>query len=174
VGGQSRSLTDADRTVQTGLGVTEQLHISEPCRVAHPGQAMDRRRYAQCSASGPSCVPVRVLDIASVLAPGSKSGHGSARGAVRQRHSPGPSHGFSAARTKRGLGIRGNRAPISAFPQTQAPHRRARFASSLAARASVRAASSRSGIASPFPKYISSGVWPLNAECGIRPLCSAT
>ena len=39
--------------------------------------------------------------------------------------------------------------------------------------ASARAASS-AGIASPVPKYISSGVWPRNAECGSTRLCSST
>ena len=39
--------------------------------------------------------------------------------------------------------------------------------------ASARAASS-AGIVSPVPKYISSGVWPRNAECGSTRLCSST
>jgi len=47
---------------------------------------------------------------------------------------------------------------------------RARFTSILSARASFLAASSSSGISPPVPKYISSGVWPLNAERGSTPL----
>ena len=44
----------------------------------------------------------------------------------------------------------------------------------LARLAAARAAASWSGTASPLAKCISSGVWPRNAECGIRPLCSPT
>ena len=57
---------------------------------------------------------------------------------------------------------------------SQVGHVVARFAFSRDWRASFLAASSLSGIGLPVPKYISSGVWPRNAEWGRRVLCSST
>src|SRR5262249_13141488 len=62
----------------------------------------------------------------------------------------------------------------SARDQLHTPHWRARFTSRRRCRAASRASLSWSGTAFPVPKYISSGVWPANAECGSRELCSLT
>ena len=53
-------------------------------------------------------------------------------------------------------------------------HDRARFTANRRARASFLLASRSRGTCSPRPKYISSGVWPRNAECGSWLLCSVT
>ncbi len=53
-------------------------------------------------------------------------------------------------------------------------HCRARFSSIRRTRASARASASWSGMSSPLPKYISSGVCPLKAEWGMTLLCSST
>ena len=58
--------------------------------------------------------------------------------------------------------------------QAQTRHRAARLTSSRLRRASCFAAASSSGTPAPVPKYISSGVWPRNAEWGRRVLCSST
>jgi len=50
----------------------------------------------------------------------------------------------------------------------------ARFAANLACLATMRASLSWFGMSFPLPKYISSGVWPLNAECGMTRLCWST
>lgn len=55
-----------------------------------------------------------------------------------------------------------------------AAHVASRFAFNRAARAAVRPATSFSGTPAPFPKCISSGVWPRNAACGTFELCSST
>jgi len=47
----------------------------------------------------------------------------------------------------------------------------ARFAVILASLATARASLSWLVTSLPLPKYISSGVWPLNAECGMTRLC---
>ena len=65
----------------------------------------------------------------------------------------------------------------TAHPAMDSRHTRhdlSRFAARRLARASVLLASSSLGMPSPMPKYISSGVWPRNAECGSRVLCSST
>ena len=49
-----------------------------------------------------------------------------------------------------------------------------RLASTRDRRAAVARAVRSAGTASPVPKYISSGVWLRNAECGSTRLCSAT
>ena len=56
----------------------------------------------------------------------------------------------------------------------QLPHVTVRFISSRATRAVRCLALSTSGTFAPVPKYTSSGVWPRNAECGRRALCSLT
>jgi hypothetical protein len=50
----------------------------------------------------------------------------------------------------------------------------ARFSANLACLATVRASLSWFGMSFPLPKYISSGVCPLNAECGMTRLCWST
>src|SRR5664279_4366882 len=40
--------------------------------------------------------------------------------------------------------------------------------------ACARAAARSTGICSPWPKYISSGVWPAKAECGTTEFCCST
>ena len=55
-----------------------------------------------------------------------------------------------------------------------AEHDRARLAACRACLASDWAACSFSGTSVPVSKYIWSGVWPLNAECGICSLCCWT
>ena len=52
--------------------------------------------------------------------------------------------------------------------------RRARFASIRSRRAKERWRARSSGTLAPLPKYISSGVWPWNAECGMVELCCTT
>ena len=49
-----------------------------------------------------------------------------------------------------------------------------RLSSTRAVRATVAPARKSAGTASPVPRYISSGVWPRNAECGNTWLCSST
>src|SRR5215510_13521358 len=49
-----------------------------------------------------------------------------------------------------------------------------RLASTRARRAAAARDVRSAGTASPVPKYISSGVWPRNAECGSTQLCSRT
>lgn len=62
----------------------------------------------------------------------------------------------------------------AAASYAQVAHRRARLASKRACRAAARLRASSSGTAAPVPKYISSGVWPWNAECGMVELCCTT
>jgi len=50
----------------------------------------------------------------------------------------------------------------------------ARFGASRRSRTFPRATTSSSGRLFAVPRYISSGVWPVNAECGIFGLCSST
>ena len=52
-------------------------------------------------------------------------------------------------------------------------HDLSRFTAIRAARASFLLETRSPGMSVPVPKYISSGVWPRNAECGRRVLCSA-
>ena len=56
----------------------------------------------------------------------------------------------------------------------QASQSRCLFASRRDCRAASLADASRSGMFTPVPKYISSGVCPWKAECGISRLCEAT
>ena len=60
----------------------------------------------------------------------------------------------------------------SSIPQVG--HELARLSSSRDSRAACLPAAMSSGTDSPVRKFISSGVWPRNAECGRRLLCSST
>jgi len=74
----------------------------------------------------------------------------------------------------RGL-LRHHERPVGCRSRGSAtPHEAPRLAASRAARACLLAASSCSGTPWPRPQYISSGVCPRNAECGISALCAAT
>ncbi len=59
-------------------------------------------------------------------------------------------------------------------PHAQTAHRALRFSSSRRCRAPALPTANRPGTSSPVPRYISSGVWPRNAECGSFALCSST
>ena len=133
-------------------------------------------RLPPCSASEHSCLLVRVLDIARDCEPGARSDHLACGDAVLTGSIRAPHTASRDSVGGGGLGCELRLHPHQSTPprQPHAAHRRTRFASSLASRASWRAASNLPGICSPPPMYISSGVCPLNAECGTRSLCSAT
>ncbi len=59
---------------------------------------------------------------------------------------------------------------LESVPETHTPHTDDRFAFIRSSRAITRAAASSAGTARPVPKYISSGVWPSNAQCGMTSL----
>ena len=100
-------------------------------------------------------------------------GHGSGHLLVR-RAVPG-SPGFAARRTGpwRPHGGR-NDGHAAASTDGHVAHDADRLASTRARRAAAARDVRSAGIASPVPKYISSGVCPRNAECGSTRLCSST
>ena len=62
---------------------------------------------------------------------------------------------------------------VIAVSDSHIGHEFFRLVSLRARRAAFRVVSSRLGMSFPVSKYISSGVWPQNAECERRVLCSS-
>ena len=99
-------------------------------------------------------------------------GHGSAHLLVRRAVAGSP--GVAARRTGPWRPRGRNDGHAAASTDGQVAHDADRLASTRARRAAVARDVRSAGIASPVPKYISSGVCPRNAECGSTRLCSST
>lgn len=136
-------------------------NVKEPhpsCRSEHPGQKGARARHVGRPSRGQPSQTAREL--------------------TGERHMIGTCNVLTcAARLKtipsaRSLPHRPPRAAVQFIPGSQTWHASDRFTSIRFFRASILAASSSSGTASPVPKYVSFGAWPRNAECGSCELCS--
>ena len=110
----------------------------------------------------------RAADGTATLIPDTVLVHLLVRRAVRG------SPGFSARRTGPWRPRGRNDGHAAASTDGHVAHDADRLASTRARRAAAARDVRSAGIASPVPKYISSGVCPRNAECGSTRLCSST
>ena len=97
------------------------------------------------------------------------------RGAPRQRPAcrPKRASGRRPPRPACRWGLLGTTPPTPAR-HAHTAHRFARLEARRSSRARALRSASWSGTWAPVPKYISSGVWPRNAECGMCALCCST
>jgi hypothetical protein len=144
-----------------------------------PLSASDTARGAISTDIPECCARVLVIQAARGCYRASEAdpGHGSAHLLVPtcgprfsrprlQTHGP-----VASPQSERRSALRGHAA---ASTDGHLSHDADRFASTRVRRAAAARDVRSAGTASPVPKYISSGVWPRNAECGSTRLCSST